>query len=200
MGNPIYFFYKKENEEWLIYNYLSLQLMQEVILVNEQDEQIGTMEKMRAHQEGKLHRAFSVFLFNDKGEILLQKRAATKYHSPNLWTNSCCSHPAPNESLEAATQRRLKEECNLSDIELKKEFSFIYKTTFENGLIEHELDYVFSGKTNIIPHLNEEEASDYRYVSIDNVENEISASPEKFTYWFRLALPQLVEKMKATIS
>lgn len=171
--------------------------MQEVILVNENDEQIGTMEKLQAHREGLLHRAFSIFLFNDNNEMLLQQRAATKYHSPNHWTNSCCSHPAPGESLEQATARRLKEECGLSNIKLQQQFSFIYKTDFENGLIEHELDYVFTGLYNTLPTIIPEEASAYRFISMSDLLTEVEKSPGKFTVWFKLALPSVIEKMSA---
>lgn len=172
--------------------------MQEVILVNEQDEVLGSMEKLKAHEEGRLHRAFSIFLFNDKNEMLLQQRAATKYHSPNLWTNACCSHPMPNENLDAATVRRLKEELGLENISLKKEFSFIYKAHFDNGLIEHELDHVFSGRYNAIPEIIVEEACAYRFVSIENLKVEIKQDPDSFSYWFKLALPNLVEKYCST--
>ena len=170
--------------------------MQEVILVNEQDEQIGTMEKLRAHKEGLLHRAFSVFLFNDKNEMLLQQRAATKYHSPNLWTNACCSHPIPGENLEDATVRRLKEELGINHVETKKKFSFIYKSVFENGLTEYELDHVFTGIFNKLPEINPEEASAYRFISVENLNKEIAKSPESFTTWFKIALPLLIEKIE----
>lgn len=174
--------------------------MSEVILVNEQDEQVGTMEKIQAHKDGRLHRAFSIFLFNDKNELLLQKRADTKYHSGGLWTNACCSHPAPNESLEGATVRRLKEELNLTGIAMNAVFSFIYKAEFDNGLTEHELDHVFVGAYNNLPEVIVEEASAYRFVSISDLKQEIESTPEIFSYWFKIALPLLVEKnYKATI-
>jgi len=121
--------------------------MEQVILVNEQDEQVGIMEKMQAHREGKLHRAFSVFIFNNKREMLLQQRALNKYHSGGLWTNACCSHPKPNESTEAAAKRRLKEELGF-ETTLEKNFDFTYKADFENGLTEYEFDHVFSGVYN----------------------------------------------------
>ncbi len=174
--------------------------MNEVILVNEQDQEIGTMEKLQAHREGKLHRAFSIFLFNDKNEMLLQKRAETKYHSGALWTNACCSHPAPGETLEQATVRRLKEELGLSAIEMKKEFSFIYKAAFENGLIEHELDHVFTGHYNQLPKINIEEASAYRFISAQDLKKEIEETPEAFSFWFKIALPRVIEiKSSATV-
>ena len=173
--------------------------MQKVILVDEQDNEIGTMEKLQAHMEGQLHRAFSIFLFNDKNEMLLQKRAEDKYHSGGLWTNACCSHPAPNESLEAATKRRLVEELNVHDVDMKKEFFFVYKTEFENGLTEHELDYVFTGVYNDFPEIIPEEASAYRFVSLPDLQKEISQMPKRFTHWFKLALPLLLEHNTALL-
>ena len=118
--------------------------MEEVILVNEQDEQTGTIEKMEAHRKALLHRAFSVFIFNGKGEMLLQQRAMGKYHSPGLWTNACCSHPRPGEEVETAAFRRLKEEMGI-ETSLKKIFDFIYRTEFDNGLTEYEFDHVYIG-------------------------------------------------------
>src|SRR5215468_430433 len=116
--------------------------MEQVILVNELDEEIGTMEKLSAHEQGVLHRAISVFIFNEKGEMLLQQRASRKYHSGGLWTNACCSHPHPGEATHAAALRRLKEEMGF-ETSLKKAFDFVYKTSFDNGLTEHEFDHVF---------------------------------------------------------
>lgn len=171
--------------------------MNEVILVNESDEPIGRMEKMQAHEEGRLHRAFSIFLFNDKGEMLLQQRSATKYHSPNLWTNACCSHPMPDEELNDATARRLKEELDLEGIILKKEFSFIYKAVLENGLTEHEYDHVFIGYYNRLPPVIKEEASAYRFISFSALTEEIKQTPDKFSAWFKIALPELMEKISA---
>lgn len=169
--------------------------MNEVILVDQNDEPIGTMEKMLAHEKGVLHRAFSIFLFNDQNEMLLQQRAATKYHSPNLWTNACCSHPLPEENLSDATARRLKEELALEGILLKKEFSFIYKAQLENGLSEHEFDYVFTGRYNEIPKIIPEEAQAYRFISLEELELEIKQAPEQFSAWFKIALPELLEKI-----
>ena len=130
--------------------------MENVILVNKDDCEVGVMEKMEAHQKGLLHRAFSVFLFNKKGEILLQQRAKHKYHSGGLWTNTCCSHPRPGESLSKATQRRLREEMGIK-CEMRPAFSFIYKKKFANGLTEHELDHVFLGRFDGTPEINKEE-------------------------------------------
>lgn len=169
--------------------------MEYVILVNENDEETGIMEKMEAHEKALLHRAFSVFIFNDKNEMLLQKRAQKKYHSGGLWTNACCSHPRPGESIDAAAERRLKEELGFNTT-LKKRFSFIYKAAFDNGLTEHEYDHVLTGTYNgsIQPDLNE--AEDYLYISLSKIDEELNTQPQKFTTWFRIAYPQLKEYLQ----
>jgi len=158
--------------------------MADVILVNEDDVPIGTMEKLEAHQKGALHRAFSIFLFNDNKELLLQKRASDKYHSSDLWTNTCCSHPAPGEHLSASTQKRLIEEMGITT-SLQPLFSFIYKTEFENGLIENELDHVIIGTFNANPLPNPAEVSDWRYSSLEEISNDIEANPNDYTFWFK---------------
>lgn len=158
--------------------------MANVILVDLEDNPIGKMEKLEAHQKGELHRAFSVFLFNDKNELLLQKRASDKYHSSNLWTNTCCSHPAPGEHLTSFAQERLKEEMGITT-SLRPLFSFIYKTELENGLIEHELDHVLIGKFNSTPLPNPTEVSDWKYASQKEIIQKIEENPEQFTYWFK---------------
>lgn len=173
---------------------LSFHAVNKVILVNEADQEIGHMEKLQAHREGRLHRAFSIFLFNDKDELLLQKRAESKYHSGGLWTNTCCSHPAPNETLNAATVRRLKEELNLSDVKMEPVFSFIYKAIFDNGLTEHELDHVFIGRHNTLPDIIAEEASAYRFISEQDLQKELAEQPDSFSYWFKIAWPLLIKK------
>ena len=162
----------------------------EVVLVNEQDVQIGTMEKMQAHQEGLLHRAFSIFIFNNKGEMLLQQRAANKYHSPNLWSNACCSHPMPGEKTEAAAHRRLEEELGF-DTSLIHDFHFIYKAQFENGLIEHEFDHVFVGTYNgsILP--NSLEVKDYCFMKWEDIENSLQTHPHKYSEWFKIAFEKM---------
>ena len=136
--------------------------MEQVILVDEKDKEIGLEEKIKAHKEGKLHRAFSVFVFNQKGEMLLQRRALTKYHSGGLWTNTCCSHPRKGEDVDKAASRRLKEEMGFS-CGLKEVFSFIYKTGFDNGLMEHEFDHVFVGAYESEPKINPEEVAEYKW-------------------------------------
>jgi isopentenyl-diphosphate Delta-isomerase len=135
--------------------------MEEVILVNKSDEVLGYMEKMEAHKRGLLHRAFSVFIFNNNGELLMQKRASDKYHSGGLWTNTCCSHPRKHESLSTAAQRRLKEEMGM-EVSLSPKFHFIYKSSLDQGLIEHELDHVFFGNSDQTPVLNKAEAEDWK--------------------------------------
>ena len=166
-----------------------------VILVDEQDNELGTMEKLQAHLEARLHRAISIFIFNSNKELLLQKRAATKYHSANLWTNTCCSHPKPNEKTADAAHRRLQEEMGI-DCSLQSVFSFTYLAKLENGITEHEFDHVFLGFTNDIPTLNAEEASTYKYVSLDQIENELKQNPEQFTVWFKL----IFERVKSELS
>ena len=158
--------------------------MANVILVNLEDSPIGTMDKLEAHQKGALHRAYSIFLFNDKNEILLQKRASDKYHSSNLWTNTCCSHPAPGEHLTTSAQNRLSQEMGITT-SLRSLFSFIYKTEFENGLIENELDHILIGKFNAPPLPNPLEVSDWRYASLEEISKEIEDAPESYTFWFK---------------
>ncbi len=164
-----------------------------LILVDEHDRPIGTEEKMKTHELGLLHRAFSVWIFNEKGELMLQQRAPKKYHCGGLWTNTCCSHPRPGETTIDAAHRRLQEEMGF-DCELKEAMEFIYKIDFDNGLTEHEYLHVFIGRSDMDPVLNPEEASDFRWVSIDNLRKDITLDPEKYTYWFRLTLDKLLEK------
>jgi isopentenyl-diphosphate delta-isomerase len=165
-----------------------------VILVDEQDHELGLMEKMQVHREGKLHRALSVFIFNSKKQLLLQKRANNKYHSAGLWTNTCCSHPRKNETTEAAAKRRLQEEMGMT-CELKYRFAFIYEAKLENDIVEHELDYVYTGVTDTIPILNPEEVSDYRYASMEEIEKDIMQHPENYTEWFKL----IISRVKNTL-
>ncbi len=171
--------------------------MNQVILVNEQDEQIGTMEKMEAHEKKQLHRAFSIFIFNNQGKMLLQQRAISKYHSGGLWTNACCSHPYPNETVENAASRRLFEELGFKTT-LTKAFHFVYDTAFDNGLYEYEFDHVFTGKYNdeIIP--DDNEVMNYCYKTIDEIKSDILQKPAMYTAWFKIALPKLEEYLKAS--
>ena len=167
-------------------------IMENVVLVDELDNEIGLMEKIEAHKKGLLHRAFSIFIFNDKQELLLQQRALSKYHSAGLWSNTCCSHPRKNEQVLAAAERRLQEELGFKT-KLKQAFTFIYKAEFDNGLTEHEFDYVFVGnyQATIIP--NKEEVENYVYQSVENIEQDFLHYPKKYTPWFLIALPKIKE-------
>jgi len=156
-----------------------------VILVNEQDEVLGTMPKMEAHEKAVLHRAFSVFVLNDNGEIMLQQRAAEKYHSPLLWTNTCCSHQRVGETNIKAGTRRLKEEMGFTT-ELKELFSFVYKAPFDNGLTEHELDHVMVGFYSNPPSLNPEEVADWKWARPEDIKNDIETNPGQYTAWFKI--------------
>lgn len=158
---------------------------EQVILVNEADEQIGLMPKLEAHEKAVLHRAFSVFILNDKNELLLQQRAAHKYHSPLLWTNTCCSHQRAGETNIQAGKRRLMEEMGF-EAELRELFHFIYKAPFDNGLTEHELDHVMIGYSNELPSVNIEEVASYKYMSIEEVRNDMQLHPEIYTVWFKI--------------
>ncbi len=165
-----------------------------IILVDEQDNPLGKMEKLEAHQKGLLHRAFSVFIFNSRGEMLLQQRADTKYHSAGLWTNACCSHPNYGESMERAVNRRLQQEMGLN---LRPEFifSFIYKVRFNNGLIENEFDHVYSVISDSLPEPNKEEVKSWKYANVDLIRKEISENPSSFTEWFRLSFEKVIRYM-----
>lgn len=162
---------------------------EQVVVVSENDEILGLMEKMNAHENGILHRAFSVFLFNDKGEMLLQKRASGKYHSPNQWTNAVCSHPKIDETYLEGAQRRLNEELGIT-ADLTEKFSFIYKADVGQNLWEHELDHVFTGNYEGNFALNEEEVSEIRYITMQQLDEEMNANPEKFTEWFKIILKE----------
>ncbi len=165
-----------------------------VVLINENDEVKGLMEKMQAHKTGLLHRAFSVFLFNNQGEMLLQKRAAHKYHSPNQWTNAVCSHPRDGETYKDAALRRLKEELGI-EVEIDHKFFFIYKADVGDGLWEHELDHVFVGNYQGEFQLNPEEVSEVRYISQENLEKEMTENPANFTEWFKIILKEYQEHL-----
>jgi len=150
---------------------------------------------MEAHKQGVLHRAFSIFIFNSKNELLLQQRAFSKYHTPGLWTNTCCSHPRENESLEAATSRRLLEEMGMK-CEIHEAFSFIYKADVGQGLIEHEFDHVFIGRSDETPVINPEEVASWEYASMGDLRLEIAKNPEKYTVWFRIAFDEVDAHLK----
>lgn len=165
-------------------------MMEEVILVNEQDQQIGIMEKMAAHIVPRLHRAFSIFLFNSKGELLLQQRALTKYHSPGLWTNTCCSHPRNGESLEQATTRRLKEEMGIT-CDMHEVFTFIYKASVGLGLTEHEFDHVWFGQCDDTPVINTDEVASWKYMNLDELSEDLKNHPEQYTEWFKISFNEV---------
>ena len=156
-----------------------------VILVNEKDEKIGLMPKMEAHEKAVLHRAFSVFIFNSKNELMLQQRAAHKYHSPLLWTNTCCSHQRHGESNIEAGTRRLVEEMGFTT-GLKEVTSLIYKAPFDNGLTEHEFDHVMTGFYEMDPDINKEEVEDWKWMPVDAVKSDIELNPEIYTAWFKI--------------
>lgn len=170
-------------------------MMEQVVLVNELDQEIGLMEKMEAHEKALLHRAFSVFVFNEQGELLLQQRALSKYHSGGLWTNTCCSHPRPNETVLDAANRRLMEEMGFVT-PLEKVLDFIYQAEFSNGLTEHEFDHVFIGHYNgaIAPDPNEVHAYEYR--TMESIQASLDAKEGLFTAWFEIIFPKMMDWWK----
>lgn len=166
--------------------------MEQVILVDVDDCEIGVMEKMEAHKQAVLHRAFSVFLFNPQGKMLLQQRALTKYHSAGLWTNTCCSHPRPGETLDDAVTRRLMEEMGIA-AKVSKAFDFIYQAELPDHLNEHEFDHVFIGNYDDEVRPNHLEVANFVYQSIEEVAANLQSHPEKYTVWFKIAFPKVVE-------
>lgn len=164
--------------------------MQQVILVNEKDEAVGIADKMQVHRDGLLHRAFSIFIFNSKGEMLLQQRALTKYHSGGLWTNACCSHPKPGEETMTSAAIRLKEELGF-ETSLEKIFEFTYKASFDNGLTEHEFDHVYAGAYDGPIQCNKEEVMDYCFKDLQEIQQSLLTHPGKYTTWFHLAFPEV---------
>ena len=163
---------------------------QEVILVTEEDKPIGTVGKMQAHEKGLLHRAFSIFIFDKVGRMLLQQRSIEKYHSALLWSNTCCSHPFPNENIKEAALRRLQEEMGFTTT-LQKLFEFKYRAEVENNLVEHEYDHIFVGSYEGEISINKKEVADYCYEDMDRVKWAINEKPDKFTIWFRLIFPTI---------
>ena len=164
--------------------------MEQVVLVDEQDHPIGLMEKQAAHVTPHLHRAFSVFIFNSIGELLLQQRALSKYHSPGLWTNTCCSHPRDGETLAEATSRRLMEEmgmrCGMHEV-----YTFIYKAPVGQGLTEHEFDHVWIGQSDDTPNINREEVESWKYMSLSDLKKDIQLHPELYTEWFKITFEEM---------
>lgn len=171
----------------------------EVILVNENDAEIGLMPKLEAHQKGILHRAFSVFIFNSKGELLLQQRASDKYHSAGLWSNTCCSHPLPHEATEDAAERRLIEEMGMQ-VSLRFIFSFVYKAKLENDLTEHEFDHVFWGVSDHEPIINTTEVANFRYINVQELVADMQTHPARYTEWLKICFGEVMEKIKQTDS
>lgn len=169
-----------------------------IILVNENDEQIGIMAKLEAHEKAMLHRAFSVFIFNSKGEVLMQQRAEHKYHSGGLWTNTCCSHPFPGENTLEAANRRLMEEMGLKTT-LNFVFKFQYKAVVDNELTEHEVDHVFVGKSDEIPLVNPSEVASYKYMTIQQIQEDITSSPDNYTVWFRIIFAESLHQLKMLV-
>jgi len=163
-----------------------------VILVDTADRELGIMEKMEAHEKAVLHRAFSVFIFNDRGELMLQQRAAHKYHSPLLWTNTCCSHQRQGESNIEAGKRRLREEMGF-EVDLDKKFHFVYKAEFDNGLTEHELDHVMVGYYNGEPTINPEEVASWKWINMEVLQQDMKDHPQDYTAWFKIIFDRFVE-------
>jgi isopentenyl-diphosphate Delta-isomerase len=162
-------------------------MYEEVVLVDENDIEVGTQEKLEAHKKGVLHRAFSIFIFNARGELLLHRRAQSKYHCGGLWTNTCCSHPRPGEEVLDAAHRKLQQEMGF-DCELESLHAFTYKASFPNGLTEHEYDHVLGGMWEGEPHINPEEADDWKWISISDLRADMATNPTDYTYWFTEAL------------
>ena len=168
---------------------------EQVVLVNTNDQPLGLMPKMEAHEKGVLHRAFSVFIINDEGELMLQQRALHKYHSPGLWTNTCCSHQRNGESNIVAGKRRLQEEMGFV-AELHELTSFIYKAPLNNGLTEHELDHIMIGHFNGTPEINPEEVANWKWMFVEDVRDNIQKHPENYTVWFIIIFDQFFEQIK----
>ena len=162
-----------------------------LILVDENDKEIGSLEKTPVHEQGLLHRAFSLFIFNSNNELLLQQRADEKYHSPGLWTNTCCSHPRQGESMEDAIQRRLSEEMGMA-CDLTFQFSFIYKHKFANGLTEHELDHVYFGYSDQQPNPDPEEVKGWKYINMDDLQRELELHPEGYSPWLKICFDRVI--------
>lgn len=171
-----------------------MQAEEQVILVDEQDRELGLMGKQEAHEKGLLHRAFSVFVFNGRGELLLQQRALHKYHSGGLWTNTCCSHPRAGEQTLEAAHRRLKEEMGFG-CTLEEKFHFIYKAPFDNGLTEHELDFIYAGTYDGEPQVNAAEVAGSKWMSMEALTSDIAQRPEAYTVWFRIILKEYLQHL-----
>ena len=174
-------------------------MKEELILVNENDEPVGVEEKITAHLNGVLHRAFSLFIFDSSGQLLLQKRTSTKYHSQGLWSNTCCGHPRPGETIEQASRRRLQEEMGF-DCAVHKVFEFVYRVQLDDGFSEHEYDHVFVGRFDGPPTPNHDEVDDWKWVDLATLQHDIQTHPEHYTYWLRLSLDRLCRSVKTSAS
>ena len=163
-----------------------------VILVDKDDKPLGLMEKMEAHEKAVMHRAFSVFIFNEEGKLMLQQRALHKYHSPGLWTNTVCSHPRDGEATEEAAHRRIVEEMGF-DCSFEEAFSFVYKAEVGQGLIEHEFDHVFIGVSNLKPNINPDEVATWKYVDLQWLEDDVTSNSKDYTEWFKIALERVLK-------
>ena len=166
-----------------------------MILVDENDRQVGLMPKMEAHEKALLHRAFSVFVFNDQNQLMIQRRAAHKYHSPGLWTNTCCSHQREGETNIEAGKRRLMEEMGFTT-SLTENISFIYKAPFDNGLTEHEYDYILLGDYNDEPNINPDEVSEWKWMSLEDIEKDMKVHPEQYTEWFKIIFDKFYNQIE----
>ena len=169
---------------------IKIMAKQKVVLVDKDDNTLGTMEKMAAHENGSLHRAFSIFVFNSNKELMIHQRALSKYHSPGLWTNTCCSHPRINEDVEENAHQRLMEEMGF-DCPLQKAFTFLYKADVGQGLIEHEYDHVFIGTSDIQPKINPEEVEAWKYVNMEDLRTDIENNEQNYTEWFKIAFEKV---------
>lgn len=174
---------------------MNLTREEEVILVDENDNPIGTMPKLEAHLKGELHRAFSVFIFNSSGALLLQQRALDKYHSAGKWTNTCCSHPRPGELTADAAKRRLKEEMGM-ECELRPVFSFAYRAEVENGLVENEYDHVYFGSSDTLPIPNPLEVADFKYISMEALELDLQNNKDIYTEWLKICFDQVMQQYR----
>lgn len=174
---------------------MNLTREEEVILVDENDNPIGTMPKLEAHLKGELHRAFSVFIFNSSGALLLQQRALDKYHSAGKWTNTCCSHPRPGELTADAAKRRLKEEMGM-ECELRPVFSFAYRAEVENGLVENEYDHVYFGSSDTLPIPNPLEVADFKYISMEALELDLQNNKDTYTEWLKICFDQVMQQYR----
>lgn len=174
-------------------------IQESVVLVDEQDRFLGEMEKNDAHRKGVLHRAISVFIFNDKGELLLQRRALIKYHSGGLWTNTCCTHPRINESITSAASRRLSEEMGITAT-AEKAFDFIYRRRVNDSMIENELDHVMIGYCNAVPLPKKEEVSEWKYLPMDVIEGDLKANSKRYTVWFQICFDKVQQYLNKSLS